>query len=188
MLAHNKYSMKDWMKVSRDISGQSELGTVQGLDNACVEACVRWWVWCHRSFSSSTEQSTSSRLMRRHRRRRRKTKPPRMERVRWLKDKQNHIYVCKKQLSVLDMFHERCLRVPLCLSFLFCLSLTVVLLQQYNWLHHVSEHHHCHFKHGWVPRTAASVARLPSRCSSDEIFVWMVDLTVCIYSNLIYNL
>ncbi len=26
----------------------------------------------------------------------------------------------------------------------------VLIVQQHNWLHHVSEHHHCHIKHGWV--------------------------------------
>lgn len=26
----------------------------------------------------------------------------------------------------------------------------VLIVQQHNWLHHVSEHHNCHIKHGWV--------------------------------------
>lgn len=26
----------------------------------------------------------------------------------------------------------------------------VLIIQQHNWLHHVSEHHNCHIKHGWV--------------------------------------
>lgn len=100
-------------------------------------------LWCHYRFSSSTEQSTSSRLMRRHRRRRRKPKAPRMERVRllWLI---NIVFVPSYQcLTIVSLSVSSSLALFLSIS-------PVLIVQQHNWLHHVSEHHNCHIKHGWV--------------------------------------
>lgn len=106
LLVHNEYAIKDELRMSHASEDQSEWRIIECLDNTCVEACYMMWcdvMWCHRSFSSSTEQSTSSRLMRRHRRRRRKTKPPRMERVRQLMHTHTHTRV--QEVSIMFGFH-----------------------------------------------------------------------------------
>lgn len=179
LLVHSNYSIKNWLKVSHGFEDQSELNIIECLDNTCVEVCyimmmsvmslqlqqlyrAKYIITAHETTSPSpTENQTTT---------------DGKGEIADTRTPPTHTHVQEAAISVGQVSLNVSLYLPVRFSFssLFCLSLTVILLQQHHWLHHVSEHHHCHIKHGWVPCTTVSIAGFPSRCYRDQISIPML--------------